>query len=51
VRRGGHAAVLLDYCGDHPQLFVTGGMGADRKVLSDSWILDMHSGRWREVRY
>jgi hypothetical protein len=51
VGRYGHAAVLLDYCGDHPQLFVTGGSDADREVLSDSWILDMQSGRWREVRY
>ena len=48
VARNGHAAVCLDYGGDHPQLLVTGGKG--NKVLSDIWMLDVQSGRWREVR-
>ena len=44
-----HAAVCLGYGGDHPQLLVTGGI--DRSsVLSDVWLLDVQSGRWREVR-
>ena len=47
--RSGHAAVCLDY-GDHPQLLVTGGLYAGNKVLSDGWLLDVQSGRWREVR-
>ena len=47
--RAYHAAVCLGYGGDHPQLLVTGGRGC-RKVLSDVWILDIQSRRWREVR-
>ena len=49
VGRDYHAAVCLDY-GDHPQLLVIGGLGSDNKVLSDGWLLDVQSGRWREVR-
>ena len=50
VRRLDHAAVCLGYGGDHPKLLVTGGLGEDRIVLSDVWLLDLESGRWREVR-
>ena len=46
--RYGHAAVCLGYGGDHPQLLVTGGDGIH--ILSDVWLLDVQSGRWREVR-
>ena len=49
VVRYSHAAVCLGYGGDHPQLFITGGLDVSRKVLSDSWILDQQSGRWKEV--
>ena len=48
-RRSEHAAVCLGYGGDHPQLLVTGGSGSE-DVLSDVWLLDVQSGRWREVR-
>ena len=44
-----HAAVCLGYGGDHPQLLVTGGYDGS-SVLSDVWLLDVQSGRWREVR-
>ena len=44
-----HAAVCLGYGGDHPQLLVTGGDDG-RRVMSDVWLLDVQSGRWREVR-
>ena len=47
--RGRHAAVCLGYGGDHPQLLVTGGIFGS-SVLSDVWMLDVQSGRWREVR-
>ena len=50
VGRSGHAAVCLDYGGDHPQLLVIGGLDNDDKVLSDAWLLDVQSRRWREVR-
>ena len=49
VRRYGHAAVCLGYGGDHPQLLVTGGYDGTTS-LSDVWLLDLQSGRWREVR-
>ena len=49
--RDAHAAVCLGYGGDHPQLLVTGGRESDiGDVLSDVWLLDVQSGRWREVR-
>ena len=47
--REDHAAVCLGYGGDHPQLLVTGGFDGN-SVLSDVWLLDVQSGRWREVR-
>ena len=47
--REDHASVCLGYGGDHPQLLVTGGFGGIR-VMSDVWLLDVQSGRWREVR-
>ena len=50
VGRVRHAAVCLGYGGDHPQLLVTGGVGTGGKVLSDAWMLDVQSGKWREVR-
>ena len=49
-KRYKHAAVCLGYGGDHPQLLVTGGWGRGGDVLSDVWLLDVQSGRWREVR-
>ena len=48
--RDQHAAVCLGYGGDHPQLLVFGGEGSDGDDLSDVWLLDVQSGRWREVR-
>ena len=52
VRRSYHAAVCLGY-GDHPQLLVTGGYGilviGGGGPLSDMWLLDVDTGRWREV--
>ena len=41
--------MCLNYGRDNPQLLVTGGWDGKR-VLSDAWMLDMESGRWREVR-
>ena len=49
VERTYHGAVCLGYGEPHPQVFVTGGLGAGVNVLSDAWILDVQSGRWREV--
>ena len=49
VGRTSHAAVCLGYGGDHPQLLVIGGLAADDHVLGDAWLLDVQSGKWREV--
>jgi hypothetical protein len=50
MERCDHAAVCLGYGGDNPELLVTGGRGAGNKVFSDAWLLDVQSGRWKEVR-
>lgn len=50
AKRSHHGSVCLGYGGDHPQLLVTGGWGDDEEILSDMWILDLHSQMWREVR-
>lgn len=39
-----HAAACVGYGGDHPQLLITGGY-----PTSDTWLLDLQTGRWREV--
>ena len=49
VARMAHASVCLGYGGDHPELLITGGRDDNHKVLSDMWILNLQSGRWREV--
>ena len=49
VGRGRHAATCLGV-GDDPELLVTGGTDEKDKVLSDSWILNLQTGRWREVK-
>ena len=54
--RSDHAAVCLNYGGEHPQLLVTGGWNGEcdgrlRKVLGDCWILDVDVGKWREVSF
>ena len=48
--RAVHATVCLGYGGDQPQLLVTGGIDSDGNILSDAWLLDVESRRWREVR-
>ena len=50
VERSGHAATCLNYGDDHPQLLVTGGLDKNLKTLNDAWMLDINTGRWREVR-
>ena len=47
--RSGHSAVCIEHGGDRPQLVISGGLGADYKVLNDVWIMDVQSGRWNEV--
>jgi len=49
-QRSSHAACCLNYGQDHPQLLVTGGKDNNDNTLNDMWILDVKSGRWREVR-
>ena len=45
-----HAAVCLGFGGAHPQLLVVGGASDAAIALSDMWVLDIGSWRWREVR-
>ena len=47
VQRRAHAAVCLNYGEDQPQIFMFGGEAYS--ILSDGWILNVQSGRWREV--
>ena len=59
VGRDSHAACCLNFGEEDPQLLVTGGVDESVKVtggvdnngntLSDAWILDVKSRRWREV--
>ena len=50
VGRSQHDAVCLGYGGGCPHLLVTGGLDNDHTVLSEAWMLNLQSGRWREVR-
>ena len=49
VGRSSHAATSLNYGEEHPQLLVTGGWVNNATTLQDAWLLDVNSGRWREV--
>ena len=49
VGRDSHAACCLNFGDENPQLLVTGGVDNSGKTLSDGWILDVKSRRWREV--
>jgi len=50
VGRMNHAACCLNYGDDLPVLLMTGGVDKDGNTLSDIWLLDTHSRRWKEVR-
>ena len=50
MERVWHAACCLNYGDDYPQLLITGGLDKNLNTLSDAWLLDLTSGRWREVR-
>ena len=48
--RSWHAACCLNYGNDEPVLLMTGGVDDNDNTLTDAWLLDVNSGRWREVR-
>jgi len=50
VGRFDHAACCLNYRDDEPVLLVTGGVDDNGNTLKDGWLLEVNSGRWREVR-
>ena len=50
VGRSGHAACCLNFGEDDPALLMTGGFDQNYNTLKDAWLLEVHSGRWREVR-
>ena len=45
-----HAACCLGYAGDHIHLLVTGGVGKDDKLLTDTWLFNLSLKKWKEVR-
>ncbi len=49
VGRAFHAACCLNYCGDHLQLLVYGGLDDKKSALKDMWVLDVDSVKWTEV--
>ena len=50
TKRNSHAAVCLGYGGDHPHLLVMEGWyDSDNECLSDVWMLDLHTWKWKEV--
>ena len=49
LERGGHSACCLNYGESWPQLLVSGGLHGVIEVLKDMWILDVNSGKWKEV--
>ena len=49
VERSSHDACCLNYGEERPQLLVTGGWDKNGNTLQDAWILDVNTGRWREV--
>ena len=50
VGRVRHAACCLNYGDDKPVLLMTGGVDGYDSTLKDAWLLEVNSGRWREVR-
>ena len=48
--RSSHAACCLNYGDNEPVLLMTGGVDQNGKTIKDAWLLDVYSGRWREVR-
>jgi len=50
VGRTRHAACCLNFGEDEPILLMTGGVDGNDSTLKDAWLLEVHSGRWREVR-
>jgi len=50
VGRRNHAACSLNHGNDEPVLLITGGVDDNNNTLKDAWLLEVHSGRWREVR-
>ena len=48
--RESHAACCLNYGDDEPILLMTGGVNDNYNTLKDAWLLEVNSGRWKEVR-
>ena len=50
VGRIGHAACCLGYDSNNAQLLVIGGLDENHKTLKDTWLFNISSGKWKEVR-
>ena len=50
MERSSHPACCLNYGEEKSVLLMTGGLDDNDNTLKDAWLLEVHSGRWREVR-
>jgi len=50
VARCNHAACCINYGDDQPVLLMTGGTDKNYNTLSDAWLFEVNSRKWREVR-
>ena len=48
--RSRHAACCLGYAGDYIHLLISGGIDQDDKILNDTWLFNLLSKNWKEVR-
>ena len=44
-----HAACCIGYNTESRHLLICGGVGNDKKALSDIWLLNVETKKWRQV--
>ena len=47
--RAGHAACCLNYGKEGPQVLISGGVSRFNSIYKDMWLLDVNSGKWKQV--
>ena len=48
-KRSSHAACVLNYDQEFPQLLVAGGLDENTQALGDLWLLSVDQGMWIKV--
>ena len=48
-KRSSHAACVLNYDQEYPQLLVAGGLDENTQALGDLWLLSVDHGMWIKV--